>query len=228
MLGLHLTGRVRQLAVVLLVASVAAGILGSWRGWPVEELFGLCPGALVGHHGFPMLWQAFTYPWIAWGPFEVVFSVLALVWFVGDLERAWGDRLFLDRLVLLWLGVTGGTLLLALLYPPITDASWLGPSPFFEGLLVAWGFTFPDRTVRILLLLPIRGVVLAWLVLATTVLAPVFGGPEALFWVAPHLCAVGLGLLFGRTSFSLRRLWLRLEERRLKRAIERERNQRLH
>lgn len=227
-LGLQWTGRVRQLAIFLLVASVVAGILGAWRGWPVVELLGLRPSALVGREGLPMVWQAFTYPWIALGAFDVVFSVLALGWFVGDLERAWGDRLFLDRLVLLWLGVTAGSLLLAAAYPPIREARWIGPSPFLEGLVVAWGFTFPDRTIRIFFFFPVRGLVFAWLTLGLTVLTPVFGGPETLVGVAPYLCAVGMGYLFGRTPFSLRRLWLRLEERRLRRAIDRERNQRLH
>lgn len=228
MVGLNLTGRVRALAILLGVASIAGGILGSWHGWPVQALFGLSPRALVGGDGVPAVWQPLTYPWIAWGPFEVVFSVLALGWFVGDLERAWGDRLFIDRLLMLWLGVTAGTLLLSLLYPPIQYDSWLGPSPFLEGLVVAWGFTFPERRIRIFFVLPIPGIWFAWLTLALTLLAPVFGGPEALHTMAPHGVAVVIGYLLGRTPMSFRRLWLRLHERLLRREIDRVRSQKLH
>lgn len=232
MFGLNLTPRVKQLAIAIVIASVAAGVATSWLDLPVTAWLALEPHALVGHGGsLPgtfALWQLLTYPWIAVSPLEVVFGIFMLAFFVGDLERAWGERLFMDRLVLLWLGSTAGALLIALLYPPARDAAWLGPSPFLEGLFVAWGFTFPTRTVRIFFILPVRAVVLAWITLALTLLTPVFYGPASLGSVAPYLWAVGIGYLFGNSSTSLRRVWLRIQQARLKRAIERERNQRLH
>ena len=199
---------------------------------PLGAAAALEPRALVGRGtalpGTWSLWQLVTYPWVAVSPLEVVFGILALAFFVGDLERAWGDGLFLDRLLLLWLGTTGGALLLALLYPPIRSAAWLGPSPFFEALFVAWGFTFPTRTVRILFILPVPALVLAWITLAVTLLTPLFYGPESLDYLAPHVFAVVLGYAYGKTPLSLRRMWLRIEQQRLKRALARERRDRLH
>ena len=114
-------------------------------------------------------------------------------------------------------------MVLAALYSPLREASWLGPSAILDGLVVAWGFTFRDRQIRIFFFIPVPGWALAWLTLASTLLVPVFMGPEALSWVAPHCFAVVLGYGFGHGPLSLRRLWLKLRQRQLQRAIDRER-----
>jgi membrane associated rhomboid family serine protease len=232
MLGLDFSPRIRQLAIAIGVISVAAGIGVQWLELPVLEWLALSPRALVGASptlpGIPALWQLVSYPWVAFGAFEVIFAVLTLGWFGSDLERAWGDGLFLDRLALLWLGSTAGALLLALVHAPLRDATWLGPSAVFDGLLVAWGFTFPTRNIRIFFVLPVPGRAIAWLVIAITALTPVFGGPDSLASVAPHLFAVAIGYGYGHGPLSLRRIWLRVQERRVRRALERERKSRLH
>lgn len=232
MQGLNLTPRVKQLAICIAVASILVGGASSWLDVPLASWVALEPMALLGRGaslpGIVALWQVVTYPWIALSPFDVVFSVLALAFFVSDLERAWGERLFLDRLALLWLGTTAGVLVIAALYPPVRLASFLGPSPFFEALFIAWGFSFPTRTLRIFFMLPVQAELLAWITLALTFLTPVFYGPESLGWIAPYLVSAALGFAYGKTPLSLRRMWLRVEERRLKRVLERERNERLH
>ena len=89
----------------------------------------------------------------------------------------------------------------------------------------AWA---PTRTVRILFILPVPALVLAWITLAVTLLTPLFYGPESLDYLAPHVFAVVLGYAYGKTPLSLRRMWLRIEQQRLKRALARERRDRLH
>lgn len=225
--GLVLTPWVKRLVIATAVASIAAGIARSWYGLPVESWLGLTPAALWGGSealpGVPALWQPFTYALLALDPFSLVFAALAYGWFAGDLERAWGARLFIDRWLLLVLGVAMASVLGAVLLPELRQVTVLGPSAVLEGIVVAWGLTFPDRRVRIFFFFPINGRALVWITVALTVLPVVFFGRGAMVWALPAIAGVALGLAMGKTKLSLRWIGLHLKKVRLERALRRQR-----
>lgn len=229
-LGLSLTYRVKQIVVLTIGASIAGAIASAWMGLPVSAWVGLTPSAIVGAGeglpGVPAIWQVATYPFFAWSPLDLVLGALAYGWFAGDLERAWGSRLFLDRFVLFVLGVAAAHLLAALLYPGMRDSTLIGPSPVLEGLVIAWGTTFPDRTIRIWMIIPITGRTMVWLTAGLLALSVVYGGPTVIPWLAAPIAAVGLGIAFGRTALSLRWLALHAQKWRVTRELDRSRSDR--
>ena len=92
--------------------------------------------------------------------------------------------------------------------------------------MIAWGTTFPHRTIRIWMVIPITGQMMVWLTIALLVLSAVYGGPTALPWLAAPVAAVALGVAFGKTKLSLRYLRLHVEKWRLSREIDRTRHDR--
>lgn len=216
--------------VATFVASIAGGIAWAWLGLPVRAWVGLTPAALWGAGealpGVPALWQLASYPFFALGPFDLVLAALTYGWFAGDLERAWGGSLFIDRWWTIALGVATATALGAILLPPLRDFTLVGPSPVLEGLLIAWGLTFPYRRIRIMLFFPITGQQLVWLTVALVGLSAVFGGPDTFPFLVPQLAAIGLGFTVARTRFSLGRIVLEVRRRRVARALDRERSRR--
>lgn len=233
--GLVLTPWVKRLIVVTAITSVGAGIARSWYGLPVESWLGLTPAALWGGSealpGVPALWQPFTYALIVLDPFSLVFAALAYGWFAGDLERAWGSRLFVDRWAMLVLGIALAMVIFAVLFPELRQASVLGPSAALEGIVVAWGLTFPYRRVRVFFFFPITGRILVWITVAFAVLPVVFSGRPALAWSLPAIAGVTLGFAMGRTRLSLRWLALKVKKARLERELGRHRrggDRRLH
>lgn len=230
MAPIDLTPRVRQLVIATAALSLAAGFASAWLALPVIEWVGLTPAALWGGGdalpGIPALWQVASYPFFTLSPWSLIFAVLTYGWFAGDLERAWGGRLFVDRFWLLTLGVAGATVLGALLFPPLRDFTLVGPSPVLEALLIAWGLTFPHRTIRILLFIPITGHQMVWLTVALVVLSAVFGGPALFPFLVPQLAGIALGFAIARTPLSLRRIALHARRVWLARALDRERRRR--
>jgi hypothetical protein len=227
---IDLTPRVRQLVIATVAASIAGGVASAWLGLPVIAWVGLTPSALWGAGsalpGVPALWQLASYPFFALGPFDLILSALTYGWFAGDLERAWGGRLFVDRWWTLALGVAAATTLGAIVFPPLRDFTVVGPSPVLEGLLVAWGLTFPYRQIRILFFIPITGQQMVWLTVALVGLSAVFGGPGAFPFLVPQIAAIALGFTVARTQLSLRYLALRISRWRIERALDRERSRR--
>lgn len=225
--GLVITPWVKRLILATAVASIAAGIARSWYGLPVDARLGLTPAAMWGGSdvlpGVPALWQPFTYGLLVLDPLSLVFTALAYGWFAGDLERMWGSRLFADRWLLLVLGVAVLTVFGAVLFPELRQMTVIGPSAALEGLVVAWGLTFPYRRVRVFFFFPITGRILVWITIALAVLPVVFYGRGAMPWSFPAIAGVALGFAMGKTRLSFRWMQLRLKKARLERELSRHR-----
>lgn len=229
--GFELTSMVKRIAIATAALSIAAAFGSAWLGWTMDRLLGLVPASLVyvGFHPpfVPALWQLVTYALVATTPWSVIAAVLGYGWFASDLERTWGSNAFLDRWLLAVLGVAVAQVLAAIAWPELRHEPLIGTELVMESLFVAWGMTFPNRTIRIFFVIPIPGRMLAILTVAFVVLSAVFGGPDQFpIHVAP-LASCGLGLGIAR-GWSARRLYLHYERWRLGRAIQREREQNLH
>ena len=224
----------RQLSYLTLACSIAAGIATFWMelGVVVVSLFGMTPIALVGGGAMlpyvPALWQLVSYPFFVLDPVALVLGVIVYGWWAGDLERQWGRALFVERWLTLVIGVALVDALFALAFPVLREQTLFGPTALLEGLVVAWGLAFPTRTVRIWLVLPITGQMLAWITGGLVVLSALFGGPMGVLLAIPALTSVALAVAMVRWDFSMRRVWLLYQRQRIQRELDRIRRDDLH
>jgi membrane associated rhomboid family serine protease len=138
---------------------------------------------------------------------------LASIYFLGaQLEKRWGGWRFAR---FLGLAVIAGNLTTLLVDHVIGDgapgrfhpAFVFGPAAAITAIAIAWSREYSDLTVRVFMVLPIRGRVLFWITIGFCVLDLVYpaGMPEGV--VAPF-GGVLIGLLFGASPSLARTAWL--------------------
>ncbi len=99
------------------------------------------------------IWQLFTYIFLHGGVFHLLFNLLALWMFGGELENYWGSKKFLQFFLVC--GIAAGictVLFTPEAYQPIPV---IGASGAIYGLLLAFGWLFPNRPIYIYFLFPI-------------------------------------------------------------------------
>jgi len=116
------------------------------------RLLALAPVAVVKHFA---VWQLLTYQFMHAGVWHLVFNMLMLWMFGRELESDWGTRQFLKYYFIC--GVGAG-LCDVLLNAAIGNwrTSTIGASGAIYGLLLAFGVCYPDQTVLMNLLFPIK------------------------------------------------------------------------
>lgn len=147
--GGPLTPGVRTLVFVTIgvyIFQLVAGWLAQVR---LERLFGLVPYEVV-HHLF--LWQMGTYLFLHGGFFHILFNMLGLWMFGNDLEELWGTQRFVR-----FYFITGvGAALCSVLVSPNSTIPIIGASGAIYGILAAYGILFPERTLLLYFVIPIK------------------------------------------------------------------------
>jgi membrane associated rhomboid family serine protease len=154
------------------------------RGW-IEFHLGLVP-LLVWRKYF--VWQLLTYIFLHGGISHILFNLLALWMFGGELENYWGPKKFL--FYFLFCGIGAGICTVVLTPSGIIPV--IGASGAIYGLLLAFGWLFPDRRIYIYFLFPIPAkyfVIIFGLIELISSIEGTGGG-------VAHLTHLG-GLLFG-------------------------------
>jgi membrane associated rhomboid family serine protease len=122
--------------VVFLLQAVVPGI---------TSIFGLKPAAVYGQLH---VWQLATYMFLHAGLFHILFNMLALWMFGGELERLWGTRYFLKFYFVTGIGAGALTVVVSLLWlEQLQYATIIGASGAIYGLLLAYALYFPNRTI---------------------------------------------------------------------------------
>ena len=180
----------------IIIANVAVFVLQIFSGLIVpgalEYYFGLKPALIT--QGF-MIWQFATYMFLHGGIFHILFNMLMLYMFGSDLERYWGTRRFV-----LYYFITGvGAGICSWIVGINSPFTTIGASGAIYGLLLAYGLTYPNRTVLFFFLFPIK---MKWMVLimgAIAFLSSVGGSGDGVAHIA-HLggMLVGYAYLRGR------------------------------
>ena len=98
------------------------------------------------------IWQIFTYSFIHGGFFHIFFNMFVLWMFGKDLENQWGTKDFLIYYFVCGMGAGFITALFGInsIIPIV------GASGAIYGLLVAYGFTYPNRLVYLYGLFPLK------------------------------------------------------------------------
>ena len=140
----------------------------------VTELLGLHPAWVI--HSL-WIWQLATYMFLHGGVFHIVFNMLALWMFGGELERTWGTRYFLKFYFVTGIGAGVLTVLFSLLPFPfarqLQGVNIIGASGAIYGLLLAYAMYFPERPILLIV-----------------------------FWVPARLCVTILGAIAVFASLS--------------------------
>lgn len=142
---------VKWLLIVNTVVFVLKSLLDPTFGADIRVLE-LAPVAVVFHFA---IWQLVTYLFLHGGIWHLVFNMLTLWMFGTPLEQSWGTRRFLKYYFIC--GVGAGLCDVAL---NAAIGNWststIGASGAIYGLLLAFGVCFPDQTVLMGFLFPIK------------------------------------------------------------------------
>jgi len=179
--GYGLTPIIKKLMIVMGAVFLLQMIMSSH----ISFYLGLVP-ILVWKKYF--LWQLATYIFLHGGITHLLFNLLALWMFGGELESYWGSRKFLRYF--LFCGIGAG--ICTVIFTPYQFIPVIGASGAIYGILLAFGWLFPNRLIYIYLLFPIP----AKYMVIIFGLIELFSSMEGTGGGVAHLTHLG-GLLFG-------------------------------
>ncbi len=174
---------------------------GSWmRGEPIFNSLLLVPGQVI--HG--AVWQLFTYLFLhSLTSFaHILFNMLTLWMFGAAIEETWGTKRFLQYYFLCGVGA-GICVVLVNLAIGNPNQPTLGASGAIYGLLLAFGMLFPDQTVLIGFLFPIKAKYMVMIFGAIAFLASF--QPGSTVSNLAHLGGMIFGFIYIKTQFGSRR-----------------------
>jgi membrane associated rhomboid family serine protease len=179
--GYGLTPVIKNLMILMGAVFLLQMVVSRW----IEFYFGLVP-VLVWKNYF--LWQLLTYVFLHGGFSHILFNLLALWMFGGELENYWGSKKFLR--FFLFCGIGAG--ICTVVFSPLQFVPVIGASGAIYGLLLAFGWLFPNRLIYIYFLFPIP----AKYFVIIFGLIELFASMEGTGGGIAHLTHLG-GILFG-------------------------------
>jgi membrane associated rhomboid family serine protease len=138
----------------LLLANVAIFFLGELLGPGLLAPFALWP---IGHGFWP--WQVGTYAFLHGSFGHLFFNMLGLWMFGSELEHVWGQRRFIQFYAASVIAAAVTQLVVNALLGSI--APTVGASGGLFGLLLAYAMLFPNRTILLFFVIPMKA---KWLV----------------------------------------------------------------
>ncbi len=204
-------------AVKTLVIACVVGfflqIFDQFAGAPsFTTKFGLVP-ALVTQRYY--LWQLVTYIFLHGGFFHILFNMLGLYMFGGELEATWGTREFTKFFFICGIGAA----LTSVVANPHSPVPIIGASGAIFGLLLAYGVLFPNRIIYLYMIIPIKA---KWFVVifgTITFLSALSATGSGVAYVA-HLGGMLFGFIYlkgGRLIADLSRRYGRWQRNRHRR-----------
>ena len=179
--GYGLTPVIKNLMIIMGAVFVLQMFVSGW----IDLYFGLVP-ILVWKKYF--LWQILTYMFLHGGFSHILFNLLALWMFGGELESYWGSKRFL--FYFLFCGIGAG--ICTVVFTPYQFIPVIGASGAIYGMLLAFGWLFPNRLIYIYFLFPIP----AKYFVIIFGLIELFASMEGTRGGVAHLTHLG-GLIFG-------------------------------
>ena len=194
---------------VLVIINIAMYLLQTISSSQIDliNIFGLSTSTV-----WPLIWQPVTYMFMHGGLWHVVINMFVLWMFGGELESIWGRNEFLKYYFIT--GVGAGLLWLVFSVNG-SGAILIGASGAVYGILMAYGLMFPNRTVYIYFLFPIK---VKWFVLFIGAVAFFSSmGTRSNISHFTHLSGMLIGYLYLRfsnhwrnISFSFRKKYIEL------------------
>ena len=158
-----LTPLIKKIVIVCAVVWLAQIALLK-AGFDLAQVLGVVPANVV--RGW--LWQPLTYMFLhnPGSIFHILFNMLMLWMFGGELERHWGSRAFLRFYLVAGAGGGISAALLGVASGPIAAATpTIGASGALFGLFAAYGMIFARRTILFMLIFPMQARHMAWILI---------------------------------------------------------------
>jgi membrane associated rhomboid family serine protease len=177
----------------LLIVNTAIFLLTSLAPASLQRdiaILSLVPYTVV--HGFTV-WQLVTYLFLHGGIWHLLFNMLTLWFFGTQLERDWGTRQFLKYYFICGIGAG---LCDVLLHAILGDwgTRTIGASGAIMGVLLAFGVMYPDQTVLMNFLFPIRAKYLVMIYAAVELWTSL--GPNTGVSSIAHLGGMAVGYVY--------------------------------
>ena len=176
-------------------------------------LFGLVPKMVWSEF---MIWQPFTYLFFHGGIWHLLINMFVLWMFGSELERLWGKEHFLK-----FYFVTGvGAGLVTMIFGLNSMTPIVGASGAVYGVLLAYGLTYPNRTVYLYGIIPIKSL---WFVIGIGVIAFMssFDNVSQISHLT-HLSGMMIGYLMLKRPVRFNDLWFTIRKRTLEYKIKHE------
>tara|TARA_B100000519_G_C14247896_1_gene440817 strand:+ start:1030 stop:1857 length:828 start_codon:yes stop_codon:yes gene_type:complete len=177
------------------------------------QLFGLVPKLIWSEF---MIWQPVTYLFFHGGIWHVLINMFVLWMFGSELERLWGKLRFLKYYFIT--GIGSGIITALLNLSSITPV--VGASGAVFGVLMAYGITYPNRTIYLYGIIPIRSMLF---VIAVGLIAFVssFDGTSRISHIT-HLSGMVIGYLILKRRWQFNDIWFSIRKKTLEYQIQRE------
>jgi len=176
-------------------------------------LFGLVPKLVWSAK---MIWQPVTYMFFHGGVWHVLINMFVLWMFGSELERFWGKTKFLR-----FYFITGvGSGLVTMLFDIQSTTPIVGASGAVYGVLLAYGLTYPNRTVYLYGIIPIKSI---WFVLGIGFIAFMssFDNMSQISHMT-HLSGMIIGYLMLKKPIQWSGFWFQLRKKTLEYKIQKE------
>jgi len=209
-----LTPYIRGIMIACGVVWLLQVLLWGTAQFSLAGYLGLVPGLVI--RGW--LWQPVTYMFLH-SPqdlFHILFNMLLLWMFGGELERHWGSRAFLRYYLVC--GVGGGVFATVMGYLPGGSPTipTIGASGAIFGLLMAYGLIFSERTVLFVLIFPMKARTMAIIMFVITFFYT-FSQPSGGVSHIAHLGGAVVGFLYLKRAWRIGALYRELQWRRHRR-----------
>ena len=215
-LGGHITPGIKTLIIInvgVFILQKLAAAMG--QGGQIEAIFGLRPSLVFG--GL-FVWQLVTYmflhatTWLG----HLLLNMLMLWMFGTEIERVWGTRAFVRYYFICGVGAGVLTCLFNGIFLP--DSNTYGASGAVFGVMLAYGFLFPNRQILFWFIFPMRAI--SFVLLCTGIeLFSLLGLQDGVAHFA-HLGGMLSGYLYLKRVWRVREFWTelrwRLRRRRFK------------
>jgi membrane associated rhomboid family serine protease len=217
-IGGRLTSGIKTLIIVNVSVFVLQVISWRFAGTQIEGTFGLTPRDV-----FPGLaiWQLVTYMFLhSTGWLSHLLLNMLMLWMFGtELERMWGRRAFLKYYFVCGIGAG----LISCLF--FRNSTTIGASGAVFGVMLAYGFLFPNRQILFWFIFPMRAI--SFVMLCTGIeLFSLMGLQDGIAHFA-HLGGMLFGYLYLKRVWRVREFWneIRWRLRRRRFRIMRDRDE---
>ena len=177
------------------------------------NVFGLVPKMVWSEL---MLWQPFTYIFFHGDIWHVLINMFVLWMFGTELENVWGKKNFL-----MFYFITGiGSGLVTMIFGLYSIIPIVGASGAVYGVLIAYGLTYPNRTVYLYGIIPIKSI---WFVIGIGVIA-FFSSFNNVTQVShlTHLSGMVIGYILLKKPIHFQSLWFAIVKKFLEFKIQNE------
>ena len=154
--------------------------------------FALTADGVIHGVGIPFVWQVFTYMFLHGGILHLLFNMLTLWFFGTQIERDWGTRKFLKYYFLC--GIAAGVCVVIANLLTV-DLPTIGASGAIFGILVAFAVLYPNQTVLMNFLFPIKAKYMVMIYAAIELILTIRPGQSGISTIA-HLGGMAFGYIY--------------------------------